>query len=187
MMEWQKLQQALQRGGEDADHAAKDLDFARELAAAAVRAETAWNTRGKRLRAPLTRLRNAISAQPDESREHLEMLGRSYNRLVDLDDLYLVVNEAIDLIGMDGRKPLPIRGAVQWLLIHYHGQGNQITNTLYGPDDVPDRPSACVSWLTAELKNLRPETHEGEVYDVLRSPKLRTFIADLQKLPSGWD
>jgi len=93
----------------------------------------------------------------------------------------MVVREALDLMSMDGRKPLPIRGAVQWLLIHYHGQGNQITNTLYGPDGVADRPSACVKWLVGELGKLRPGTHEGEVYDLLRSRELKSFLANLQK------
>ena len=154
------------------------------MTANAIRSETAWSDRGEKMRAPLKRLLKAVQAQPQECEDHLKKLGQSFNRQVNLKDMALVVNETLDLIGLDGRKPLPIRGAVQWLVIHYHGQGNRASNTLYGPDDVADRPSDCVLWLTSELRNLRPETHEGEIYDLLRSPRMRAFIKDLQKLPA---
>jgi hypothetical protein len=183
-MEWNDLQNAIQVGRADRDRAANNLNYARQRAANAIRSEDDWSRRGDKLREPLKRLLKAIQAQPHESVDHLKVLGQSFGRHADLKDVALIVNEALDLISLDGRKPLPIRHAVQWLLIHYHGQGNRVSNTLYGPDGVADKPSDCVSWLTNELRNMRPETHDGEVYDLLRSPKIRAFIADLQKLPA---
>ncbi|EFO32520.1 hypothetical protein TRICHSKD4_2320 [Roseibium sp. TrichSKD4] len=184
-MEWNELQHAMDQAQANRKRAANDLHFARQMAAGAIRTEDDWNKRGDKLRKPLRRLLKTIRAQPPECCEHLRMLGQSFGRPVDLHDIGFVANEALDLLRQDGRKPLPIRGAVQWLLIHYRGQGHRVSNTLYGPDGVPNRPSECVLWLTSELTNLGHKTDEGEVYDILRSPKMRTFVADLQKPPAN--
>lgn len=160
--------------------AGRDLEFARQLASSEIVNESRAADFGKRTR-QIKALMKALEMQSPESRAELESVAASLGLTVSLSDLYRTTNEALDLARIGGKRPLPIRGALQWLLVHYHAQHHQITVTLYGPDEQPNKPSECVKWLSEQMAPLYPKSSEQMIYNRLRQKDMVQFIANLQK------
>lgn len=180
-MEYEEIIEAIELHQKQVHLSFDNLELARKIAKQAYNEQLSSQIYSSKLRLQLKRVEKAVKQLDGDGIRYLDRYANAEGKSGHLREFSEILSLAIDVLGIEGRKILPLDKAILYLLGWWVSQGNKVTNTLKQSTSskLGNSPSKTVAFLHVELKEFDNKITMEQIHNTLRRSEVRQHIKSL--------